>query len=78
MCIRDSYTSDSYKPTQHLAETSETGSATLIIGGLGLGMKSTAIPAVIVGVAVLISYFVSGGAESFNMGLYGISLARCV
>ena len=69
------YTSDSYKPTQHLAETSETGSATLIIGGLGLGMKSTAIPAVIVGVAVLISYFVSGGAESFNMGLYGISLA---
>ena len=38
-------------------------------------MKSTAIPAVIVGVAVLISYFVSGGAESFNMGLYGISLA---
>lgn len=69
------YTSDSYKPTQHLAETSETGSATLIIGGLGLGMKSTAIPTVIVGVAVLISYFVSGGAESFNMGLYGISLA---
>ena len=69
------YTSDSYKPTQHLAETSETGSATLIIGGLGLGMKSTAIPAVIVGIAVLVSYFVSGGAESFNMGLYGISLA---
>ena len=69
------YTSDSYKPTQKLAETSQTGSATLIIGGLGLGMRSTAIPAVIVGIAVLVSYFVSGGAESFNMGLYGISLA---
>ena len=38
-------------------------------------MRSTAIPAVIVGIAVLVSYFVSGGAESFNMGLYGISLA---
>ena len=69
------YTSDSYKPTQKLAETSQTGSATLIIGGLGLGMRFTAIPAVIVGIAVLVSYFVSGGAESFNMGLYGISLA---
>lgn len=69
------YTSDTYKPTQKLAETSETGSATLIIGGLGLGMRSTAIPVVIVGIAVLVAYFACGGANNFNIGLYGVSLA---
>lgn len=69
------YTSDSYKPTKKLASTSETGSATIIIGGLGLGMKSTAMPVVIVAVSVLVSYFVSGGATSTSMGLYGIALS---
>ncbi len=69
------YTSDSYKPTRKLASTSETGSATIIIGGLGLGMKSTAMPIVIVAVSVLVSYFVSGGGESASMGLYGIALS---
>ncbi len=69
------FTSDTYKPTQKLASTSETGPATIIIGGLSLGMRSTAIPVIIVGVAVLISYFVSGGGDDFNMGLYGIGLS---
>ncbi|WP_407383149.1 sodium-translocating pyrophosphatase [Ruminococcus sp.] len=70
------FTSDTYKPTKNLAAKSETGSATIIIGGLGLGMLSTAIPIVIVGVAVLVSFFVSGGTiESPQMGLYGIALA---
>ncbi len=69
------FTSDSYKPTQNLAATSETGTATIIIGGLSVGMLSTLIPIVIVAVCVLIAYFVSGGAESASMGLYGISLA---
>ncbi len=69
------YTSDSYKPTCELAATSETGSATLIIGGLALGMKSTAIPVVIVGIAVMVSFFICGGAADVNMGLYGVSLA---
>ncbi len=69
------FTSDTYKPTQKLADTSETGSATLIIGGLGLGMKSTAIPVILVGIAVLISYFVCGGASNFNAGLYGVALS---
>ncbi len=73
------YTSDSYKPTQHLAATSETGTATLVIDGLSLGMRSTLLPVVIVGVCILISYFVSGigltdGARN-AMGLYGIALA---
>ncbi len=69
------YTSDSYKPTKNLAATSETGTATIIIGGLSVGMLSTLLPIVIVAVCVLIAYFVSGGAESASMGLYGISLA---
>lgn len=69
------FTSDTYKPTKKLAATSETGSATIIIGGLGLGMKSTAVPIVIVAISVLISYFVSGGGSSASMGLYGIALS---
>ncbi|MBR0112988.1 MAG: sodium-translocating pyrophosphatase [Clostridia bacterium] len=69
------YTSDSYKPTQNLAKTSETGTATIIIGGLSVGMLSTLIPIIIVSVCVLVAYFVSGGAGSASMGLYGIALA---
>ena len=69
------FTSDTYKPTKKLASTSETGSATIIIGGLGLGMKSTAVPIVIIAISVLVSYFISGGNESAAMGLYGIALS---
>ncbi len=69
------FTSDTYKPTKKLASTSETGSATIIIGGLGLGMKSTAVPIVIIAISVLVSYFISGGSESAAMGLYGIALS---
>lgn len=69
------YTSDTYKPTKKLAATSETGSATIIIGGLGLGMKSTALPIIIVATSVLVSYFASGGMNSASMGLYGIALS---
>jgi len=69
------YTSDSYKPTQKLSGSSETGSATIIIDGIALGMKSTAIPVIIVGISVMISYFVAGGADSFAHGLYGVGLS---
>ena len=69
------FTSDSYKPTKNLAATSETGTATIIIGGLSVGMLSTLLPIVIVSICVLVAYFVSGGAQSASMGLYGISLA---
>ncbi len=69
------YTSDSYKPTQKLSGSSETGSATIIIDGIALGMRSTAIPVVIVGISVLISYFVAGGMDSFELGLYGVGLS---
>ena len=69
------YTSDTYKPTQELSGKSQTGSATIIIGGLGLGMLSTAVPIVIVAVCILLAFFLSGGAASTGMGLYGIALA---
>ena len=70
------FTSDTYKPTKKLASKSETGSATIIIGGLGLGMLSTALPIVIVAVAVIVAFFVSGGTlTSPQLGLYGIALA---
>ena len=77
------YTSDSYKPTRKLAKSSETGSATIIINGIALGMLSTAIPVVIVGISVLISFFAAGGADfiatgnadSFACGLYGVGIS---
>ncbi|MFU0832485.1 MAG: sodium-translocating pyrophosphatase [Oscillospiraceae bacterium] len=69
------FTSDTYKPTQSLAKDSAGGPATVIIGGLALGMQSTVFPIVIVGASVLISYFVSGGGADFNHGLYGIGLS---
>jgi K(+)-stimulated pyrophosphate-energized sodium pump len=69
------YTSDSYKPTRKLAASSETGSATIIIDGIALGMKSTAIPVIIIGISIIISYFTAGGADSFSNGLYGVGLS---
>ncbi len=69
------FTSDSYNPTKKLAKSSETGSATIIIDGLALGMLSTVVPVVIVAISILISYFVSGGAQSFALGLYGVGIS---
>ena len=69
------YTSDTYKPTRELAAESETGSATIIIGGLSLGMRSTMVSILVVAAAVLLSFYCAGGAKSFNMGLYGIGIA---
>ena len=69
------YTSDTFKPTQELSSKSQTGAATIIIGGLGLGMLSTAMPIIIVAICILLAFFLSGGATSAGMGLYGIALA---
>ena len=69
------FTSDSYKPTKNLAATSETGTATIIISGLSVGMISTLLPIIIVSVCVLVAFFVSGGGFSASLGLYGIALA---
>ena len=69
------FTSDAYKPTLKLSSSSETGTATIIINGLSVGMLSTLLPIIIVTACVLVAYFVSGGASDPNWGLYGISLA---
>ena len=71
------FTSHTYKPTKKLAAASETGSATIIIGGVGLGMLSTALPVIIVAIAIIAAYFCSTIIDPSNLqlGLYGISLA---
>ena len=75
------YTSQSYKPTQKVAESSKTGPATVIISGLGLGMLSTAIPVVTVGIAIVLAYLCANGfnieftAVNLSRGLYGIGIA---
>lgn len=73
------YTSHSYKPTQDLAESSQTGPATVIINGIGLGMISTCIPVVTIVAAILVSYLCATGFSFdpafISNGLYGISIA---
>jgi K(+)-stimulated pyrophosphate-energized sodium pump len=69
------YTSSNFKPTRFIADQSLTGPATVIIGGISVGMMSTAIPVIVVGIAILTSFFLSGGAANFNAGLYGIAIS---
>jgi len=77
------YTSHSYKPTQHLAESSQSGPATIIINGVGLGMISTAIPVVAIVCAIVLAYLCAIGfdvenmitAENLSKGLYGVAIA---
>ena len=80
------FTSESYRPTRDLAATSQTGYATIVIGGISLGMESALTSILIVCAAVLLSYYCSGGTNeivdtnghflpSFNRGLYGIGIA---
>lgn len=77
------YTSHSYKPTQRIAESSNTGPATVIISGIGLGMISTAIPVFTIGVAIALSFLFAINfdlsnmltAHNLSMGLYGIGIA---
>lgn len=69
------YTSSAYKPTQGIAEQGLGGPATIMIEGLAVGMRSTMIPVVTIGVGISISFVLSGGANSTLMGLYGIGLA---
>lgn len=75
------YTSQSYRPTQKIAEASQTGPATVIIKGIGTGMISTMIPVVTISVAIMLSYLCANGfdmslsAKSISIGLYGIGIA---
>ena len=75
------YTSHSYKPTQKISEAGLTGSATVIIKGIGTGMISTCIPVITIGVAIILSFGFANGfdlsmsSESLANGLYGIGIA---
>ena len=75
------YTSQCYKPTQQIAESSQTGSATVIIKGIGTGMISTMVPVVTISVAIMLSYLCANGfdlsmtAHGISTGLYGIGIA---
>jgi len=73
--VTEYYTSSGFKPTRSIADASLTGPATVIIGGIAVGMMSTAIPVIIVCVAIMVSFFMSGGAANFNTGLYGIAIS---
>ena len=75
------YTSQSYKPTQKIAEASQTGPATVIIKGIGTGMISTMVPVATISVAIMLSFLCANGfdmsmsAKSISTGLYGIGIA---
>ena len=77
------YTSHSYRPTRRIAESAKTGPATVIISGIGLGMISTAIPVITIGIAIILSYLCAINfdvanmlsAGNLSMGLYGIGIA---
>lgn len=69
------FTSSKYKPTQFIAGTSVTGPATVIISGMSVGMMSTAIPVIVVSIAVLLSFYLSGGAGNPSLGLYGVAIS---
>ena len=77
------YTSHSYKPTRKIAKSAETGPATVIISGIGMGMISTAIPVVTIAVAIVLAFLCATGFDIHNMisadnlskGLYGIGIA---
>ena len=77
------FTSHSYRPTRKIADSSQTGPATVIIAGIGSGMISTAIPVITIGVAIILAYLCATGFDVNNMmapqnmsqGLYGIGIA---
>ncbi len=71
------YTSQSYTPTKKLAESGQTGPATVIISGVGLGMISTAVPVIAVVAGIILSYWLASGFDFANIswGLYGIGIA---
>ncbi|MEM9418705.1 MAG: sodium-translocating pyrophosphatase [Planctomycetota bacterium] len=69
------YTSYEHKPTQRIAQQSETGSATVIIAGIAEGMISTWVPLLTVVVAIIASFTLAGGSDTFLMGVFGVGIA---
>jgi len=69
------YTSHDFKPTQAIVEQGQSGPATVIIQGLAVGMRSTAVPVVTISIGIAVAFYLSGGASNTIMGLYGVGLA---
>ena len=73
--VTEYYTSSGFPPTRFIADQSLSGPATVIIGGIAVGMMSTALPVIIVGAAIMASFFFAGGFQHFELGLYGIAIS---
>jgi len=73
--LTEYYTSEKYKPVQHIAGQSETGSATTIISGLAVGMKSTGFPLLGIALAIFIAYWAGNQFMADGGGLFGIAMA---
>ncbi|MDR7870565.1 MAG: sodium-translocating pyrophosphatase [Tissierellaceae bacterium] len=73
--ITEYYTSGDYKPVKKIATESETGASTNIISGLSVGMMSTAGPIIVIGIGILVAYYLAGGSTNAAEGLYGIAIA---
>lgn len=72
--LTEYFTSAGYSPTKQVAGTAATGPATVIIGGLSVGMLSTALPVLVVGTSIFLSYYLAGRGD-FQLGLYGIAIS---
>ena len=73
--LTEYYTSYDYKPTQQVSRSSETGPATNIIAGTGVGMLSTAFPVLFIAAAILVAFGANDGFANASQGLFGIALA---
>lgn len=73
--ITEYYTSADHAPVKRIADESETGASTNIIGGLSVGMASTAGPIIVIAIGILVAFYASNGATNVEQGLYGIALA---
>lgn len=72
--VSEYYTSCAYEPTRRVALSAESGTATLIINGISVGMLSTAVPIIVVSMVSILGYYLAGGSANHEMGLYGIAL----
>lgn len=75
VALTEYFTAYRYKPVLTIAEAAKTGAGTNVIAGLAVGLRSSFPPTIVIVIGILVAYFVSGGASSPEMGVYGISIA---
>jgi K(+)-stimulated pyrophosphate-energized sodium pump len=73
--VTNYFTADSYKPTQEVAAQAVSGPATVIIEGQSVGMRSTALPVIIIVLGIVVSYYLAGGMDNILLGLFGVGMA---